>query len=658
MTTFRLNGIGVTYGTSDNPVAVRPATFEALFPNDQAFINYSVIFTEPNAIPEVNIGGQAPTSSTLNGSAINPSTDELIGFIRTSSGTHIILSFYDPATNTDYIFQIGGTPITPFTTVAEFNALDSAIIGAGIAGGAFAPNQNIALSSLYNVAISEGASGPNVITGSNGDDFLQGTPGDDTIITGNSTPNGDMVIGSDGDDTINMSGNDGLNGYMVLNYLDLAGSIAATINGTANTGTIVKDLMGSDTLINVARPLNAGNYEGGLSVLGTSYGDTFNVTLNSDQWMNISGGAGADSYSVNGTGLVRMDFRDALNGIVINLGTGQILDDGFGNIETISGTGNVWEVFGSAANDRFTGSSADESYRYNGGNNTIDGAGGFDRVRYDTSTVSNISADMAAGTVNGTLYYGATFTDTISNIEHLRGSNGNDTMSGGAGNNKLDGRNGNDRLIGNDGNDTLNGDNGTDTLIGGNGDDFLFGGSSTADLRDIIYGGNGNDKIEGGYGNDELRGDAGNDTVEGGFGADTVIGGDGNDVLTGAAFGDEITGGNGSDFINGGFGYDRLNGGAGADKFYHLGIRDHGSDWIQDYNAAEGDVLQFGGAATTSASDFLIQRASTPNAGTAGVQEVFVTQKSTGHLLWALVDGDAQDEINIQIGTQVFDLLT
>ncbi|MEQ9696029.1 calcium-binding protein, partial [Shimia sp. SDUM112013] len=145
------------------------------------------------------------------------------------------------------------------------------------------------------------------------------------------------------------------------------------------------------------------------------------------------------------------------------------------------------------------------------------------------------------------------------------------------------GTDGNDVLRGGAANDTLSGGDGNDTLIGGDGDDVLTGGTSENDLRDVIYGGNGNDDIDGGYGNDELRGDAGNDTIEGGFGADTVIGGAGNDILTGSAWSDLIFGGDGDDFVNGGWGHDRVNGGAGADRFFHIGIRDHGSDWIQDY---------------------------------------------------------------------------
>ncbi|SEM69597.1 calcium-binding protein [Palleronia pelagia] len=205
--------------------------------------------------------------------------------------------------------------------------------------------------------------------------------------------------------------------------------------------------------------------------------------------------------------------------------------------------------------------------------------------------------------------------------------------------------------------DTIIGSPGADTIIGEAGDDLIFGWNdraTEADLRDNIYGGDGNDTIEGGRGNDELRGDAGNDSIAGGFGADTVIGGTGDDTLTGSAFGDEIFGGDGFDFINGGFGSDRVNGGAGGDRFFHLGIADHGSDWIQDYSSAEGDVLAYGGMA--NASQFQLNFATTPTAGADDVQEAFVIFRPTGQILWALVDGAGQDAINLSIGGQVFDL--
>lgn len=235
------------------------------------------------------------------------------------------------------------------------------------------------------------------------------------------------------------------------------------------------------------------------------------------------------------------------------------------------------------------------------------------------------------------------------------GTAGADVADGGALGDLFRGGPGNDTLRGNDGADWLYGEDGADTLNGGSGDDFIFGGRSEDDLRDVIFGGDGNDQIDAGYGNDLVYGGAGNDTIAGGFGVDELLGQDGNDQITGAAFSDLIFGGGGDDFLNGGFGYDRLNGGSGADRFFHLGIADHGSDWIQDYASAEGDLLVWGGGAASRA-DFQVNFADTANAGQTGVAEAFVIYRPSGQIIWALVDGAAQEAINLRVAGITYDL--
>ncbi|APZ54164.1 hypothetical protein [Salipiger abyssi] len=247
-------------------------------------------------------------------------------------------------------------------------------------------------------------------------------------------------------------------------------------------------------------------------------------------------------------------------------------------------------------------------------------------------------------------------TDPIEALPRLLvGTNLNDDLVGNMGNDTLIGEEGDDRLVGFGGDDSLVGGDGTDTLNGGDGNDTIAGGTTALDLRDFIYAGNGNDLVDAGAGNDLVYAGAGNDTVTGGLGVDEIIGQLGDDVLTGQAWSDALFGGDGDDFLNGGFGFDRLNGGAGADRFFHLGAAGHGSDWVQDYSAAEGDLLLYGGVAT--ADDFLIQRANTPGAGDAGIEEIFVTHVPSGQILWALVDGDAQSSIHLQSGGIVYDLL-
>ena len=104
------------------------------------------------------------------------------------------------------------------------------------------------------------------------------------------------------------------------------------------------------------------------------------------------------------------------------------------------------------------------------------------------------------------------------------------------------------------------------------------------------------------------------------------------------------------------FGFDRLNGGAGADAFFHLGIADHGSDWVQDYAGMDGDTLVFGNSDATRAQ-FQINENFTPDAGDAGVAETFVIYRPTGQIMWALVDGAGQEHINLRIGGDEFDLM-
>jgi len=202
-----------------------------------------------------------------------------------------------------------------------------------------------------------------------------------------------------------------------------------------------------------------------------------------------------------------------------------------------------------------------------------------------------------------------------------------------------------------DDNDMAAGGNGDDTMSGGDGDDTLDGGSD----NDEISGGAGNDVLNGGSENDTVYGGDGNDVLLGGTGVVLLVGQGGDDVIGGGATSDQIFGGDGDDFLNGGFGFDRVSGGAGADKFFHAGAAGHATDWLQDYTAADGDVLVYGGMA--SASDFGLNFASTDGSGSADVAEAFVTHIPSGQILWALVDGAAQDDINVTVGTETFDLM-
>ena len=576
MATFTFTGISITYDFFDDPVSVAPAAWAVTFPTDQVAINYSVMSAAPGELPVVDIDGPEAVSETMNGQPFGVDDfgfdETLLGQVTTTQGSYVLLALYDSVNNIDYLFKIGGDPFTIPATAAEFEALRGSITSIGVAGSPFAPGQNIALSSLQNVTVDDSV---NFIIGTDGDDDLVGTPGDDMIITGNATSDGDYVSGSTGNDTIDMSDNDGENGYVVLDYGNLSGPVQVTADGVANTGTVTKQtpVLGTDTLLDVANPLDAGGNNGGLGLRGTVFGDSFDVTVDSAQWVSLRGGGGADTYTLRGDGLVRLDFRDASGGIIVNLDQGRVGDDGYGNAETIGGALDVFEVRGSAGDDIFVGSDADERYRYTGGNNIVDGAGGYDMVRYDSSGIGSVSVDLAARTGTVSMTNGQTFTDSLRNIEAARGTNGDDDITGDAMDNRLEGRSGNDRLNGGDGDDWLEGQAGNDTIDGGDGFDTVYTHVNRADAT-VTQGAAGEATIVSSAGTDVVRNverlvfrDQGFDIGTGSAtsGNDTLTGTANDDTIDGLAGDDAISGGDGNDSLSGGDGNDTLDGEAGND---------------------------------------------------------------------------------------------
>ena len=666
MNLFTISGISVRYdGTPEsNPIQLTTSEFELAFTGD--VFNYSVLgLTEPDALlPEITLNNESSlTVARLNGVDLTGDAGEpfelTLGFVNTPSGTLIILGLFDEASDTDYIFQIGGDDGASLpTTLAGFAALDNSITGGGaITFGEFAPNQNIPLSEFENTTVSDlpdgqlftgtngndnllggigndtldgrsgddtldGAAGNDTLIGGNGNDVLIGGAGNDVIRTGENDPNfGDQVLGGTGNDTIDFSGL--ADGYANLQYIGLTSPITATIDGTANIGSVDKGTQGTDTLINVENPMIAGFNEGGLGLAGTSGDDVFSVVTAADQWISLRTNGGNDVFNLSGTGLVRLDFRGPA--VTADLLAGTITQSG--NTSTVNGT--IWELRTSNDTDSIIGTVADESFRVAGGNDTVDGGGGFDRLRYDDFGITGINANLALGIVTGTAG-GSNFTDAVANIEWLRGSEGNDTLVGNSEANRLQGDDGNDRLQGGLGNDTIEGGSGTDTavlaiarteaqvstvngmiqIISSEGTDkfssievfeFSDGSVSAADLTsgggvpgevivgtdgddtlvgtindDTLAGGAGNDSIEsGGGGNNNISGSTGNDTlfggpgadsIGGGLGDDTIFGNDGDDVI-GAGFGNDfVSGGNGDDVVAGGAGNDTLEGGEGDDN--------------------------------------------------------------------------------------------
>ncbi|MEX0309928.1 MAG: hypothetical protein AB3N17_06735, partial [Tateyamaria sp.] len=484
---------------------------------------------------------------------------DLVGQLTWSSGTSVLLNFFQEDDTSgdyvDYIFVVSG-PDIPFGSteddffnflVGEFPQLGEptltdderddifdSLFSQGT--GAFAPGVDIPLSGLNwdsvvdnsNVPTSSadtlvGTAGDDAIDALGGDDYVVGLAGNDSLFgnAGNDTLRGgagdDTLDGGDGDDNLNAGSNDdgsdeiigslgndtidfisaSNRSYYYLEYGSFSG-ITATLNFNSGAGTINEGSF-TDTLTNIDRAT------WGLTVAGTAVADTFTYfNSNSSQYVEFIGGLGSDTYNLTSSGgTIRLTFgfghfQGATQGVVADLSTGIITNDGFGTTDTvnasISGNGRI-ELRGTDFADSLTGSAGNERFITEQGNDTVDGGMGFDTIRYDRSGVDAVNVNLATGTATGT-WDGNAFTDTLSNIEAVRGSRqGNDTITGSSAAERFDGLGGDDSLNGGAGNDSLFGQEGDDTLNGGDGDDYLNAGSND-DGEDRIIASAGSDDID------------------------------------------------------------------------------------------------------------------------------------------------------------------
>ncbi|OGT09088.1 MAG: hypothetical protein A3J49_05830, partial [Gallionellales bacterium RIFCSPHIGHO2_02_FULL_57_16] len=225
-----------------------------------------------------------------------------------------------------------------------------------------------------------------------------------------------------------------------------------------------------------------------LNLTGTS-GDDFLVGGDGNDW--LTGGAGVD-YLDGGNGSDVAFFESAASGVVINLRTNTVTNDGFGNTETIVNVENLHGsayndiiqlgdggayVFGRAGADQLTGGDGNDNLIGGSGNDTLDGGAGLNSIDYnaDWDTAGPATQGVIVDLVNGTATDNWGGTDTFINIGGVGGSSLDDVITGDAASNWLNSWEGNDTLNGGAGLDQLAGGAGADTLTGGaDGDHFQF----------------------------------------------------------------------------------------------------------------------------------------------------------------------------------------
>ncbi|GHF41824.1 calcium-binding protein [Seohaeicola zhoushanensis] len=247
--------------------------------------------------------------------------------------------------------------------------------------------------------------------------------------------------------------------------------------------------------------LPTGSYAPGQNILWTDF-DNYTITEDDELYGTngrdiLEGGIGDDYFYSSagrdvyrgGAGFDQVTFGDDPNGVRVNLaqGTGT---DGYGNTDKFV---SIEMLRGSMHDDVFIGKAGTQIFRGLAGDDVMNGAKGIDMVRYDRDANYGGTSGVTVHLGKGTATDGFGDTDTLRNIENVRGSAFNDRLTGSKGKNVLEGGGGNDKLFGLAGNDELIGDAGKDRLDGGAGDDILTGGAH-ADIF-VFSGAFGNDTI-------------------------------------------------------------------------------------------------------------------------------------------------------------------
>lgn len=362
----------------------------------------------------------------------------------------------------------------------------------------------------------EGEGGDDSIEGRGGDDELEGNHGNDTLRGGDGR---DDLIGGAGDDLLDGGAGD----RDEASYRNAPGSIT----GNLTTGIVSDGEGGTDTLVGIEE-LRGGDFNDSLTgaASGTSYlrggnGDDILIGNRTEAGFgtDLDGGAGNDTLtSIGGDAFFQPGTGDdtitgsapgfdslsyffsagyaspaPVNGISVTFtgeGTGTAMDEA-GGTDTFS---SIERAEGTMLADSFVGAEGFQDFRGFAGDDTIDGGADYDRVDYSANrsdfggtTGNGVVVDLGAG--SATDNYGDT--DTLLNIEGVRGSLYDDQITGDANAQRLEGREGDDTINGAAGDDEVRGDAGTDFLSGGDGDDELRGGA-------------GNDTLDGGAGDRDV----------------------------------------------------------------------------------------------------------------------------------------------------------
>jgi Ca2+-binding RTX toxin-like protein len=461
-------------------------------------------------------------------------------------------------------------------------------------------------------------------------------------------------------------GNDVIDGRTGYDRADYRWSLdGVTIN--LSSGTASSASQGTDTLRSIEE-IRGSMFDDMLDARGFTGGSTSTTANVGSYWNGLNrflpeGG----NDVIYGNGATGISYENAMVGVRVDLKAG-VADarleadkstDGYKTVGRDTFTG-VYDVRGTALDDELVGGGAGrittgtalEVFRGNAGNDTIDGAGGFDVADYANSP-NAIRVDLTLS--SGQVQDGWGFVDTLKNVEQINASFYADTLVGGASDDWFDGRGGADTIDGGGGSNTVSYYNDTAGVtvklggwVGATGalpsgyTGSAMDGTGAIDVFRNIQGAIGSnyaDSITGDANDNRLDGRGGNDTLDGGAGNDwvrytqamqgvrvdlsqgkafddgqgigdapqteaiefdtlisieNVLGGQGSDSIVGSTGANELQGGAGNDTLEGGAGNDTLDGGAGTDSV-RLSGRAGEYHWEYDSAAGQGSITDLSG---------------------------------------------------------------
>jgi Ca2+-binding RTX toxin-like protein len=357
--------------------------------------------------------------------------------------------------------------------------------------------------------------------------------------------------------------------------LSATGSVSMSINIMGLSLSV--GLLAASTYQNISNELSRETIflGGNDTLIGSSYNDILYAGRGNN---TINGGAGSDTINYSDK-LIYDPVTKTVSGITVDLNVGVVaLQDvdfvggapvvvsrtdtlvsvenviGSGDVDVLRGTAGANTLWGLNGNDTLDGRAGDDILNGGYGDDALIGGLGNDTADYSSDVLDGFlhqfQPDTVATGLQGAVVdliasqsWGAFGHDTLTSIENVNGSAGDDwisgtatanTLSGNLGADTIYGLGGDDIILGGAGNDRIESGAGVDYVEGGLGNDTLIDNSGTTNPHEwsALHGGAGNDIIEGrGRGDVGMWGDEGNDTLTFGAGNSFAYGGSGADVF-------------------------------------------------------------------------------------------------------------------------------